>query len=779
MTAPTAPVRAAAGTRLPEPPVWPGRAPVRGWLRDLLLGARLARGGNRSGRLRVALTAVGIGVAVTLLLTAAAIPHIRAAQLHRQDATTYEPIGPIPGVDPLYLRQDVEPYDGSAITVGYVRAGGPRAPLPPGLARLPGPGEQIVSPALQRLMAAKEAVRDRYPARVIGTVGPPGLPGGPGELIAWIGSADVTSVPVYVFGTLFPSSEPLPPLLWALVLVGLVVLLFPMFVLVSAVSRLSAADRRRRLAAIRLVGAGAPQTRRIAAGEVLAGAVVGLLAGTALFLGARAGIESDALRGVSLFGGVRPFTADVVPSWPLVVLIAVGVPGLAVLTAVFALRQTVIEPLDVLRQAVPERRRLLWRLLPAAAGVALLLSADGDRVGPDGATGPGPVLVTGTALVLLSVPLLLPWLVRQIVRRPRDETPALQLAARRLQLDGGPAARLAAGVGVALAGAIGLSALLGAAQSRFDLVGAGPPVDRAMVLLVPPVDPAGLAGTLRAVPGVTTAHQLQRLPLTDDQGSQFSALVAPCPVLRTLAPLRSCVDGQIYGSPGFDLGRAAQVAGPDGQPTRYRLPLPARLEPIGSSYGPLYATPAAVRSVPAATLLPQVSLTFDAGDPGAVDRVRAALAPIGWHAALQTERGFSDPGENAGDFATIRRALFAGTLLTLTLAAVALLVLCLQQVRDGRRALAALAAIGVPRSVLARSLLWQNAILALPALLLADGVGIALGALLLPAVGNPATVDWPAVATLTAAAVGTVTVTTALVLPAIRTATGPAGLRTE
>lgn len=39
--------------------------------------------------------------------------------------------------------------------------------------------------------------------------------------------------------------------------------------------------------------------------------------------------------------------------------------------------------------------------------------------------------------------------------------------------------------------------------------------------------------------------------------------------------------------------------------------------------------------------------------------------------------------------------------------------------------------------------------------------------------------DWPAVAALTATALGTVTASALLGLPAVRAATGPSGLRTE
>src|SRR6202011_1458133 len=98
-------------------------------------------------------------------------------------------------------------------------------------------------------------------------------------------------------------------------------------------------QRDRRLAALRLVGAGARQVRRIAAAEALASAATGMVLGAALFLAFRQVVPSFTILNLSAF------TADVTPSWQLVLLIVLLVPVLAVGSALFALRRTVIEPL--------------------------------------------------------------------------------------------------------------------------------------------------------------------------------------------------------------------------------------------------------------------------------------------------------------------------------------------------------------------------------------------------------------------------------------------------
>ena len=68
-----------------------------------------------------------------------------------------------------------------------LRPEGPDAPLPPGVARLPGPGELVVSPALARRLR-DPLLRDRIPGRVVGTIGDAGLVG-PAEL-AYYGGSD-------------------------------------------------------------------------------------------------------------------------------------------------------------------------------------------------------------------------------------------------------------------------------------------------------------------------------------------------------------------------------------------------------------------------------------------------------------------------------------------------------------------------------------------------------------------------------------------------------------
>lgn len=154
------------------------------------------------------------------------------------------------------------------------------------------------------------------------------------------------------FGEPLGPPDKLDPVLLLLIIVVFVVLLLPVGVFIAAAVRFGGERRDRRLAALRLVGSDSRMTRRIAAGEALSGAVLGLAFGTVFFLLAR-----------QLAGSVEIFGKSVFPSYlnptpALAALVAVAVPAAAVLVTLLALRGVVIEPLGVVRAAKPARRRL-------------------------------------------------------------------------------------------------------------------------------------------------------------------------------------------------------------------------------------------------------------------------------------------------------------------------------------------------------------------------------------------------------------------------------------
>ena len=767
---------------------------------DLALGVRLAFGGGRASWARLALTALGIGLAVALLLIAACVPNAQNAHQARTAATSFvfgeQP--PIAGVDPLYVHWSYDVYRGRDFSGKVLVPGGPHAPVPPGVSRLPGPGEIVLSPALADLLASDDGalLRPRYPQRVIGLIGQDGL-SGPNELTFYSGEAPrpgIQSEPavsvVYRFGVT-RDDEALPPVLVLMMTVGVAVLLFPLLVFVAIGARLSGATRDRRLAALRLVGAGASRVRWIAAGEALLSAVLGLLLGVVLFLLAR-----PLASGVEVFD-VAVFQSDLVPWWPFALLVLAAVPVLAVLAALVAMRRTVIEPLGVVRDARPVRRRLWWRLLPPVAGALLLVTQQGV-LRRTGGTISQVVVLLGVSLLLLTIPVLLPWAVERVVGRMRGGPPAWQLAVRRLQVDSGTSARVVGGIAVVLAGSIAMLAVISMAG---DAVGAprGPnPRVGPMQLYVEdaPTELGGLADRLRGVPGVQATVPVQQVWLrgTDEHSPGQPTYVASCAVVLQMVTTPACADGDVFAvdpssyrhvgaDPAPQPGQRYTAMGAHGQDgPQWTVPAGLRaVKPSADNWFPqqtLLLTPGAAAGLP---LTPQgiVLLRVDVTSPDVLERVRNVAQPaLGWRVQLSTN-GAVTISDQARVYLTLRRLLLACSVLTLVLAGASLLVLAAEQVRERRRPLAVLAASGVPRRTLAGSLLWQNTIPVVVAVLVAVATGLGVGALLTQIMGGPISFDWSSVGLLAGAAVLVVVLATALTLPALSRAIRPTGLRAE
>jgi hypothetical protein len=710
-------------------------------MKALALGARLAVSG---GRTRLALTAVGVGVGVALLLVAASVPNMLGARRDRTAARDDGPLGRSAG--PLQVADADTEFRGASIR-GRLLRGGPGAPVPPGVARLPRAGELVVSPALARLLASRDGalLRPRMSGRVIGTIGDAGLTG-PAELAFYRGVARMPDDArrIGAFGSTSPHPR-LAPTLLLLAAVALAALLMPVAVFIAAAARFGGEARDRRLAAMRLIGADRATTVRVAAGEAALGALAGLLVGAALFLAGRGLVDRVTLWDISVFA------ADVRPSPALTALVAAAVPLTAIAATMLALRQVVLEPLGVVRRAGGRRRRLVWRLLPPAAGVALLLRAgEGDETRA----------AVAVVLLLAGVATLLPWLVEAAVRRLGPGAVAWQLAIRRLQLDGGASARVVSGIAVAVAGAIALQTLFSGVQEQYTK-NTGADLRRAQVLVEDYGRPLGSTGErlaatrgVRSVIGVT-AYDEGRVPI----------VVGDCAALRELVAIGRCADGDAF------------VAGDTVKGWRARAVAP-RADPAGNLRTGILATPAAAArhglGRNAGTPRAIVYLRLNARDADAVERVRNAAAIDPGLSVFQLGDTRRDP-----QFASLRRAVLAGAAAMLALVGASLLVSLLEQVRDRRRLLAVLAAFGTRRATLGWSVLWQAAVPVAVGLVLAVAAGTGLGALLLAIVNRPAAIDWAAVAALAGVSAGVVLAVTALTLPPLWRVMRPDGLRTE
>jgi FtsX-like permease family protein len=779
------------------------RTRTRQWSTDLAMGVRFAFTGGREGWVRVLLTAVGVGLGVALLLLTTALPTALSVRHDREEARldyTYSQ-NVMPKADDTLVVADIDTTFHEADVRGrLMEPEGVRAPLPPGVEKFPAVGDMIVSPALKDLFASGSGklLRERLPYRIVGTIGESGLVGS-AELAYYAGADGLapkingSSVGrIDRFGDPHPTSEQSDPVLVLLALVVFVVLLMPVAVFIAAAVRFGGERRDRRLAALRLVGSDGGMTRRIAAGEALAGALLGLLLGTVFFLIGREAAGSLEILGVSVFPSYLN------PSPALAVLVAVAVPAAAVLVTLFALRGVVIEPLGVVRTARPARRRLWWRLLLPLGGLAMLYPMIGQ--GRDNGEFNQYLVTGGVILLLIGVTALLPWIVEWFVARIGGGGVAWQLAVRRLQLSSGTAARMVNGIAVAVAGAIALQMLFAGVQgdyvkpSKNDLSRAqmevelpnGVPVDTSARKF------AGTKGVLK-VTALADAGFTDRLK---DPDRSIDLTVGDCAALREVAAMPSCHDGDVFALEGAEwdtdtralakpgrtlyLNSYAYYGGPRGSRLAWKVPgglkhARAIQDPTDVKRAGILMTSGALPARAAAMVSGQIYLSLDHSVPDAVEYVRNTAARID----VQTDATVWSATDRSTKYASIRTGLFVGAACVLALIGASLLVSQLEQLRDRKKLLSSLVAFGTRRRTLSLSVLWQTAIPIVLGLVLASVVGMTLGAVLLRMTGQTVRVDWPSVLSMTGIGAGVVLLVTLLSLPPLLRLMRPDGLRTE
>ena len=380
------------------------------------LGLRLTLQSGREAMLRVLVTAAAVALGVGLLLAALAGVNGLHAQTDRGAwlDTSAQASRPAPASGRLWWLSGLDQFGNQAIDRVDVAAAGPGAPVPPGLAHLPGPGEYFASPALTALLRSEPAneLRDRYAGRQIGTIGAAALPS-PNSLIIVIGhtarqlsrvpgAAEVGAIqrtPANCYAC--QSTVGSGPVLQFILAGGAVALLLPVLILIATASRLSAARREERFAAMRLVGATPRQISVVSAVEAVVAAVAGVAVGFALFF-----VFRPLLYHVPFTGA--PFAAgDLSLDGTDIVLAVIGVPVAAVVSARLALRRVQISPLGVQRRASSRPPRIV-RIIPLLVGIAVL--AYFDAAGKPGAVG-GQLLELLAGFVLLVVGLVLagPW----------------------------------------------------------------------------------------------------------------------------------------------------------------------------------------------------------------------------------------------------------------------------------------------------------------------------------------------------------------------------------
>jgi hypothetical protein len=538
----------------------------------ILLGLRLTLGSGREAALRVLVTAAAVALGVGLLLAALAGVNGLHAQTDRGAwlDTSAQASPPTSASDRLWWLSSTDQFGNQAIDRVDVAATGPSAPVPPGLSHLPGPGEYYASPALTALLNSEPAneLRDRYPGRQVGTIGAAALPS-PNSLIIVVGHtvSQLSQVPgaveveaiqrtpanCYACQNAVGSG----PVLQFILAGGAVALLLPVLILIATASRLSAARREQRFAAMRLVGATPRQVAVISAVEAVVAAVAGVAVGFALLFVFRPLLYRVPFTGAPLAEG------DLSLHWLDVVLAVIGVPVAAVVSARLALRRVQISPLGVNRRAASRPPRIV-RIMPLLAGIAVL--AYFDAAGKPGAIG-GQLLELLVGFVLLVVGLVLagPWFTTAGSRlmTKRANRPATLIAGRRLLDNPKAAFRFISGLVIALfvaSAMIGaLSSIAAASSSGGGSAGRDTLADPFCSFSttncpasaeVPSVSGHVLA-ELRATPGVRSVTVVHESPSQAQQMRSFG--VVACDQLAKTPAIGKCAPGETVASLGYFL----------------------------------------------------------------------------------------------------------------------------------------------------------------------------------------------------------------------------------
>ena len=441
------------------------------------LGLRLTLGSGREAALRVLVTAAAVALGVGLLLAALAGVNGLHAQTDRGAwlDTSAQASRPTSASHRLWWLSGTDLFGNQAIDRIDVAAAGPDAPVPPGLPHLPGPGDYFASPALTALLRSEPAneLRDRFPGRQTGTIGAAALPS-PNSLIivvghtarqlsqapgaVEVGAIQRTPASCYACQNTIGSG----PVLQFILAGGAVALLLPVLIFIATASRLSAARREERFAAMRLVGATPRQVSVVSAVEAVVAAVAGVAVGFALFFVFRPLLYHVPFTGAPLAqGDLSLHSIDIV-------LAVIGVPVAAVVSARLALRRVRISPLGVKRRASSRPPRIA-RIIPLLAGIAVL--AYFDAAGKPGSNG-GQLLELLAGFVLLIVGLVLagPWFTTAGARlmANRASRPSTLIAGRRLLDNPKAAFRFISGLVIALfvgSAAIGALSSIAAASS--------------------------------------------------------------------------------------------------------------------------------------------------------------------------------------------------------------------------------------------------------------------------------------------------------------------------
>ena len=727
------------------------------------LGLRLTLRSGREPLVRLVVTASAVAIGVAIMLGVLADFHAFTTTNNRpswestQGQAVTVSYATTPRAELWNYSNDI--YQGQTIERLDVAALGAGAPVPPGISRLPAGGQYYASPALAALIRQLPAdeLGDRFPGKLAGTIGQQALTG-PEELVIYIGYspgklATLPATMVVNKIAALPGRQIWTSYFRDAFVVGALAFVFPILILVGTASRLAAARREERYAALRLVGATSRQIAVISSVDAVVSALLGSLLGIAAFR-----LLQPALA-ASTITSARYFSDEVTPTVAGYLIVLIGVPAASAISALLSLRRVRISPLGVSRRTTPPA--------PTVSRVAVLVIGIGLFVVGALTTNSqsiGKTTYPGLLLIMIGLVVAGPWLTAQAARLLRSAMtgPSSLLAARRLADNPKAAFRSVSGLVLA----VFLGTVIAGLLPTIDAISATPSAKALSNVLLDgftaaPVCGAGANCSGNNSPTTQPLTALgQRIAAEGLPPSAASALLTGLSSIRgaTAIPIYSASQGGTSSKPSPGSGTGSGPAGsgdggPGGPGTgviscaglrelavlgQCAAGVSAVQVPAQNLFGdnPLYSTEAiASPSSPVASAnvssLYLQALLVKVNNPATLEKVRTYLVT---HTSLSASgtapRTFGESVQARADVAdTVQRLFYAAVALTLVVAGCSLAVTVGGSLVERKRPFTLLRLTGTKTATLYRVVVLEAALPLIAATVVAAGVAYGVAVL--------------------------------------------------